>query len=255
MKFVTHLLCIILAGSPLLAGTKLKLHKMTGIPGQYMVVLLRGETPNDVPKLAKELAKKYQLEIGVTWDNAIDGFVCRGTDDSITALAEDPMVDFVEQDLLMSSPRVAGTQWASWNGHYLWHLDRIDEVSWAVGNRDGKHNMCTEGRESVAYVIDLGVQTDHPQFETPSRVVMAIDFSDDRSPQTEEWTFDATNGCAAYQTRWHGTAVASVLGGTQVGVAKPQIVSLKVGQCSTREIRGSWLISAVNSDRKNRSTR
>lgn len=106
--------------------------------------------------------------------------------------------------------------------------------------------MCTEGRESVAYVIDLGVQADHPQFETPSRVVMAIDFSDDRSPQTEEWTFDATNGCAAYQTRWHGTAVASVLGGTQVGVAKPQIVSLKVGQCSTREIRGSWLISAVN---------
>ena len=80
MRILAFVLSALLTGSPLIAGKKLKLHKISGIPGEYMVVLLGGETPNDVPKLAKELGKEYGVEIGFTWNNALDGFTCRGTD-------------------------------------------------------------------------------------------------------------------------------------------------------------------------------
>ena len=129
MRILAFVLSALLTGSPLIAGTKLKLHKISGIPGEYMVVLLGGETPNDVPKLAKELGKEYGVEIGFTWNNALDGFTCRGTDESIQALAEDPLVAFVEQNFTMDSVRLSGTQWtADLYNNYLWHLDRIDEL-------------------------------------------------------------------------------------------------------------------------------
>jgi subtilisin family serine protease len=111
--------------------------------------------------------------------------------------------------------------------------------------------MCTEGRNAVAYVVDTGVQADHPQFETPSRVVLSLDFSVDRTNQDLPYTTDVTNACTTGQFttiahRWHGTAVASVLGGTQVGVAKPLIVSLKIARCHDFNVLVSSLISAVD---------
>lgn len=254
MRFAVYLFCLLLAGSPLTSATKLKLHKIRGIPGEYMVVLLRGQTQNDVPKIAKELGRKYGVEVGFTWDNALDGFTCRATEEGTQALAEDPLVAFVEQNFTMDSAHVSGTQWAyDLYNNYLWHLDRVDELSWS--ERDWKQNMCTEGRSIVAYVIDTGVRADHEQFEVPSRVVLSMNFSADRLDKVSTHEADATNACMnivpnvneiARSTRWHGTAVASVLGGTQVGVAKPRIVSLRVARCSDGLIEAQNLINALN---------
>ncbi|MBW3563377.1 MAG: S8 family serine peptidase [Acidobacteria bacterium] len=165
-------------------------------------------------------------------------------------MAADPRIRFVEQNFTTETPQpqISGTQWTWFNGEYLWHLDRVDEVSWE--DRDSKHNMCTEGRSVYAYVIDTGVQSDHPQFEDPSRVVHSVDFSEDRTDKSKPFTADVTNGCTApgYEQPhlWHGTAVASVLAGTQVGVAKPQVVSLKIAQCLNGQALTADLIDATD---------
>ena len=55
--------------------------------------------------------------------------------------------------------------------------------------------MCTEGRGTVAYVIDTGVRVDHEQFEVPSRVVVSRNFSADRIDMVSTNEADATNAC------------------------------------------------------------
>lgn len=165
-------------------------------------------------------------------------------DTAAEAMGNDPRVDYVEQNVkgTYGTP-ISGTQWASWNGQYLWFLDRLDELSWA--NRDSLYNMCPEGRSVMAYVIDFGVWRDHSEFETPTRVVANIDFSDDRSDHNVQFGPDTTNGCHGVFGSLHGTAVASSLGGTHVGSAKPQIVSLKVFSCAG-QYNGADFIDALD---------
>lgn len=237
-------------------------HPESGVPNEYIVVLAGSPPSPSVPGLANALAAAYNVEIDTIWAYSLRGFLCRGPEANVDAMASDGRVRFIEQNFTTDAPepKASATQSAWWDYvdgdctnstgdcQYMWHLDRIDETSWA--QRDGEHNMCTEGRSVYAYVIDTGVQANHPQFETPSRVVLSLDFSPDRSNLSVPFTTDGTNGCTAqgFQSadRWHGTAVASVLAGTQVGAAKTKVVSLKVADCYNGRILTSSLISATN---------
>lgn len=116
------------------------------------------------------------------------------------------------------------------------------------------YNMCPEGRSVTAYIIDLGVWRDHPEFETPSRVITQLDFSEDRADLSVPFGPDTTNGChdtngTTYTTfnpsEWHGTAVAGALAGTHIGSSKAQIVSLKFARCSNGSFHDSDIVNAV----------
>lgn len=215
---------------------------------QYLVALSTTEA-SAVEGLARSLAKSYGLELIDTFPYSLRGFLARGREQNAEALSDDPRVRYVEQDAYFISPdpRTSATQWTTYpagpNG-YQWNLDRLDELSRA--DRDSTYNMCTEGRSVYAYVIDYSVRRDHAEFESPSRVVLSKNFYGTASGEN-----DTANGCPvpgpALGWGYHGTAVASILGGTHIGAAKPQIVSLRIFGCDRLDpLYTSDMVQAMN---------
>ncbi len=141
----------------------------------------------------------------------------------------------------------------------LWHLDRIDQI---MGTLDGKFDRRNRGRGTVVYVIDTGVLADHVEFESAdgrSRVIDGVDSSDD-VPLGASDCRSANKALAPCFSNFdelpaasHGTSVASIIAGKNVGVAPDaQIVSVRVmnerGLATTRSyldglnaiIRHAW---------------
>jgi len=117
----------------------------------------------------------------------------------------------------------------------LWHLDRIDQVD---AQLDGHFDRRNGGAGSVIYVMDTGVLASHGEFVTAegaTRVVAGFDttgsvdlgrskcVSDDKATAP---CYDVIDELAAAS---HGTSVASIAAGRNVGVAPDAaIVSVRV---------------------------
>jgi subtilisin family serine protease len=112
----------------------------------------------------------------------------------------------------------------------LWHLDRIDQLD---GNLDGRYHRRHAGAGSVVYVMDTGVLATHVEFG--NRVIGGFDAA-------ASLTVGSSN-CASKNkaiepcySNWselvgasHGTSVASLVAGENVGVApEATIVSVRV---------------------------
>jgi subtilisin family serine protease len=112
----------------------------------------------------------------------------------------------------------------------LWHLDRIDQVS---GELDGHFDRRNSGAGSVVYVMDTGVLAGHLEFD--GRVVAGYDVSGSVPVGSSDCISQnkALAPCASNYEELapssHGTSVASIIAGRNVGVA-PQatIVSIRV---------------------------
>src|SRR5205085_3722112 len=107
-----------------------------GVPNEF-VVLLSNDTPTQsVVGLARSLAGTYRLQLGDVWLNVVKGFSCTGDEFAIEALAHDPRVTAIEQNVAGPVPqRVTGTQYAWYqcptcSNQYLWFLDRLDQSTW-----------------------------------------------------------------------------------------------------------------------------
>jgi hypothetical protein len=213
-----------------------------GVDGEFIAVFKDSLPREAVDGLVKSLAMTFGLQVKFVWKDSIRGFSFGASDAQVAALAEDPRIDFIEQNSRGFVAQPSATQWTWLNGEYLWHLDRLDEVSWA--GRDSQHNMCTIGGSVYAYVLDLGVRADHVEFGWGfSRVRESVNFSPDL-PEGVAFAPDLTNGCAPAGF-WHGTAVASILAGSSVGAAKTQVISLRYATCNgvTETDR---LVTAIN---------
>ncbi len=116
----------------------------------------------------------------------------------------------------------------------LWHLDRIDQED---ANLDGRYHRRHAGQGSVVYVMDTGVLASHVEFNSPtgSRVIAGFDVASSvtlgmsacSSPNKALApcfvNFDELTGAS------HGTSVASLVAGQNVGVApEAMIVSVRV---------------------------
>jgi subtilisin family serine protease len=148
-----------------------------------------------------------------------------------------------------------------YSANLLWNLDRIDQVTPAL---DGHFNRSNRGDGSVVYVMDTGVMASHREFG--DRVIggfdassVAIGSSSCRSPNkaTEPCFLDLEE----LPTSSHGTAVASIVAGENVGVAPgASIVSIRVmnerGLATTRTyldglnaiVRHAWSPSSPQFD-------
>lgn len=117
----------------------------------------------------------------------------------------------------------------------LWHLDRIDQVDSVL---DGHFDRRNSGAGSVIYVMDTGVMASHGEFASANgttRVIGGFDTTTSVDLGRSRCTSDnkATEPCYEIidelAAASHGTSVASIAAGRNVGVApEAAIVSVRV---------------------------
>jgi subtilisin family serine protease len=187
-----------------------------GIDGQYIVVLQEGTDPRSVAAAAG-------VHPRFVYTAVVNGFSAALNEGQLNALRHLPGVEYVEQDGRAEA-------WTT-QSPATWGLDRIDQRSLPLSN---SYTYNSTGAGVYAYVIDTGLQANHPQFGTRAANV-----------------YDALGGTGA-DCNGHGTHVAGTIGSTTYGVAKSvQLRGLRVLDCNGSGST-SGIIAAVDWVRVNR---
>jgi subtilisin family serine protease len=190
------------------------------IPGHYIVGVKEGTDPKQLAE--KRGAKKLKH----VYRDAINGFAAELTDQQVEALRNDPNVTVVEQDQEVVAD---STQYMNTYGD-PWGLDRTDQRPLPLS---GTYIYNHSGSNVRAYVIDTGIQTNHPQFG--GRATNMYDY----------W------GGSGADCDGHGTHVAGTIGGSTFGVAKQAMLrGVRVLDC-TGHGSVAGIIAGVNWVRAN----
>ncbi|MFF0728404.1 S8 family serine peptidase [Streptomyces sp. NPDC004134] len=178
------------------------------LAGRYVVALdgqpaLGAAASATVRAEAQALTGEHGGTVGRVYSAALRGFALRASQAEAARIAAAPGVASVSEDALAHA---ADEQ----PNPPSWGLDRID------GTQDNTYTYANSGEGVTAYVIDSGVDLDHPDFEDRAR--SGYDFSD--------------NDSDASDCQGHGTHVAGTVAGKQYGVAKKaDVVSVRVLNC------------------------
>jgi subtilisin family serine protease len=171
-----------------------------GIDGAYIVVVKEGADPRSVAAVAG-------VNPHYVYTAALHGFAGELNAGQLNALQHNPNVDYIEQDGIAT---IATTQSGA-----TWGLDRIDQRNRPLS---GTYTYTTTASNVTAYIIDTGLQANHPQFG--GRAAMVYGAAD-------------CNG--------HGTHVAGTIGSSTYGVAK----GVKLRGVRVLDCAGSGAYSAI----------
>ncbi|HWS90101.1 MAG TPA: S8 family serine peptidase [Pyrinomonadaceae bacterium] len=218
------------------------------IPNTYIVVLDDAAVPPPgklseararVAAIAGRFAQEHGGRVGFVYEAALRGFsVELPNEEAAVAISRSPLVAYVEEAATIP---LAADQF-----NPGWALDRIDQ-------EDGFNNVYTynaTGAGVAVYIIDSGIRTTHRDFG--GRAFIQADFIGSRDAGCSRTS--TNNDCNG-----HGTAVASIVGGSRYGVAKGAILrSLKAcyhvpftgrGECDNTAIIAA--INRVTQDKRN----
>jgi subtilisin family serine protease len=175
------------------------------IDNQYIVVLKDDADPDtESIRLSRDFSGDRSG--GQTYRRALKGFSVRMSEQQAQRLAEDPNVQYVEEDGVVEA--VATQTGATWG------IDRIDQRDLPL---NGTYNYNATGTGVTAYIIDTGIRATHTQFG--GRVISGFTAINDGN---------GTNDCNG-----HGTHVSGTVGGSTYGVAKNvTLVAVRVLDCS-----------------------
>jgi len=187
------------------ATAPVRLAQSGGIDGSYIVVVKEGADPHSVAAVAG-VSPRF------VYTAALNGFAGTLNAGQVNALQHNPNVDYIEQDGVAS---ITTTQSGA-----TWGLDRIDQRNRPLS---GTYTYTTTASNVRAYIIDTGIQANHPQFGTRASAV-----------------YDYAGGSGA-DCNGHGTHVAGTIGSTTYGIAKGALLrGVRVLDCS-----GSGSYSAI----------
>ena len=211
---ITSLLAFTTAGVLAQADPSMVAHpygESRPIENQYIVVF-KGDVAQPAA-LAAQLTQRHGGQVTHTYTNALKGFAARLPSAAVTALNNNPNVDYVEQDATVSlnETLLSPTQQ---QGGATWGLDRIDQPALELS---GAYNYQYTGAGVYAFVIDTGILSSHADFG--GRVAAGYTA--------------VTDGGGTTDCNGHGTHVSGTVGGNTYGVAKGvTLVPVRVLGCS-----------------------
>ena len=215
------------------AGEFVRAQAGRGIPDCYVVVLKPDAVVRagalkagvTVSQLAVGAAARFGGRIEHFYETALTGYSICLPEKAAQLLADDPRVELVEQDQVLST--VATQSGATWG------IDRIDQRNLPLS---GTYTYNFNGAGVHAYIIDTGIRATHQQFG--GRVSGGFTAINDGN---------GTNDCNG-----HGTHVSGTVGSATYGVAKGvSLHPVRVLDC-TGSGSTSGVIAGVNWVTQNR---
>lgn len=214
------------------------------VPNEYLVMLNDEVKQADIEATANRLAGKYSGKIGFYYYSVFKGFSVEMNKKDALALSREPLVEVVEENAgeeldahsltfvgnyeNPGTSFLAGSEATQFNP-INWGLDRIDQPHLPLNLT---YNYTNTGANVHVYIIDTGIRSDH--IELAGRIVQKIDFAGNDPDDPED--------CSG-----HGTAVASIVGGRNTGVAKNVILhSLRITLCSSSQGVVSRKVAALD---------
>src|SRR5215210_6879152 len=198
------LLCVAVALSVAPAssgqGQKSKVKKKARpVAGQYIITLQTWAAQpygdnSFVPNVAADIVSQHGGELKHVFKHALLGFTARLTPEAAEALTDDPRVESVEEDGIVTATTTQTNP--------PWGLDRIDQRNRPL---DAQYNYTPTGAGVHAYIIDTGIRSSHTQFGGRANGNGFTSINDG----------NGTTDCNG-----HGTHVSGTVGGSTYGVAK-----------------------------------
>lgn len=207
---------------------------------------------------AAEIASEYKITVREVWGDAGTAFFAHMEEEDAEKISDDPRVSLVEENVewhlsatiptnvnpVSCDPTTGSCTTVIDNR--LWHLDRIDQNT---PTPSLTQSYCTTGSGKFVYVVDTGVNKQHQEFGPGGARVLkgynaSLDGMDADDPclgfaiLPGEHLQERANYVREVGTSGHGTAVASLVGGRRVGVAKEvTIIPIKVARCDEYSAR------------------
>lgn len=217
------ILTLLLPFSGLLPAAEI-LQPAEPIANRYIVALelkpLGGLQLPLIEPLVQELVRVTGGKLLHTYGGVLGGFALKASPAQIKRLAQDPRVQFIEQDSLMRASAETVQRNPSWG------LDRIDQTDLPL---DKSFRYAGAGAGVHIYVIDSGLRSSHREFSGRAGA-----------------GFNALRDGNSADCNGHGTHVAGTAAGREYGVAKQATVhAVRVLDCGGRGSNAD-VIAGVN---------